>query len=305
MQIGTIDRTPPPFFRQGYSALTKVVFFSALAVFLMAADRRFAFVAPLRATIATALQPAERALQVPLEMWRGGGDYLRGLTEARRAETAARERLALQSERAARADTLAAENKQLRALLDLKPALAVRSVAAEVLYEATDPYSRKLFIDRGMTHGLVAGAPVVNEAGVIGQATRVYPLTSEVTLLIDRDAAIPVLNTRTQQRAVAFGGASPEVPMELRFVPVSADVKAGDALVTSGVDGVYPPGLAVATVASVERPAEQGYARILLTPAAPIEGVRHLLVLEPLSVQMPPRPDDTTAAAARGSKAAP
>jgi rod shape-determining protein MreC len=295
MQIGTIDRTPPPFFRQGYSALTKVVFFSALAVFLMAADRRFAFVAPLRATIATALQPAERVLQVPLEMWRGGGDYLRGLTDARRAETAARERLAAQSERAARADTLAAENRQLRALLELKPALAVRSVAAEVLYEATDPYSRKLFIDRGMTHGLVAGAPVINEAGVIGQATRVYPLTSEVTLLIDRDAAIPVLNTRTQQRAVAFGGASPEVPMELRFVPVSADVKAGDALVTSGVDGVYPPGLPVAAVASVERPAEQGYARIVLTPAAPIEGVRHLLVLEPLSVQMPPRPDEPTA----------
>jgi rod shape-determining protein MreC len=304
MQIGTIDRTPPPFFRQGYSALTKVVFFSALAVFLMAADRRFAFVEPLRATIATALQPAERALQVPLEMWRGGGDYLRGLTEARRAETALRERLALQSAHAARADTLAAENRQLRALLELKPALAVRSVAAEVLYEATDPYSRKVFIDRGMTHGLVAGAPVINEAGVIGQATRVYPLTSEVTLLIDRDAAIPVLNTRTQQRAVAFGGASPDVPMELRFVPVGADVKAGDALVTSGVDGVYPPGLPVAAVTSVERPAEQGYARIVLTPAAPIEGVRHLLVLEPLSVQMPPRPDDS-AAAARGGKVAP
>lgn len=303
MQIGTLDRTPPPFFRQGYSALTKVVFFSALAVFLMAADRRFAFVAPLRATIATALQPAERALQVPLEMWRGGGDYLRGLTEARRAEIAAREQLALQSASAARADTLAAENRQLRALLNLKPALAVRSVAAEVLYEATDPYSRKLFIDRGMTHGLVAGAPVINEAGVVGQATRVYPLTSEVTLLIDRDAAIPVLNTRTLQRAVAFGGASPEVPMELRFVPVSADVKVGDTLVTSGVDGVYPPGLPVARVVSVERPAEQGYARIVLAPAAAIEGARHLLVLEPLSVQMPPRPDES--AAPRGGKAAP
>lgn len=301
MQIGTIDRTPPPFFRQGYSALTKLVFFSALAVFLMAADRRFAFVAPLRAAIATVLQPAERALQVPLEIVRGGGDYLRGLTEARRAESAAREQLAQQSAHAARADTLAAENRQLRALLDLKPALAVRSVAAEVLYEAADPYSRKLFIDRGTTQGLVAGAPVINESGVVGQATRVYPLTSEVTLLIDKDAAIPVLNTRTQQRAVAFGGVAPSVPMELRFVPVSADVKPGDVLVTSGVDGVYPPGLPVATVAGVERPAEQGYARIALAPAVAVEGVRHVLVLEPLSVQMPPRPDVSAKAEPKGA----
>lgn len=301
MQIGTIDRTPPPFFRQGYSALTKLVFFAALAVFLMAADRRFAFVQPLRAAIATVLQPAERALQVPLEMWRGGSDYWRGLTEARRLEREAREQLALQSERAARADAIAAENRHLRALLDLKPALAVRSVSAEVLYEATDPYSRKLFIDRGATQGVAAGAPVINEAGVVGQATRVYPLTSEVTLLIDRDAAIPVLNTRTQQRAVAFGGASPTVPMELRFVPVNADVQAGDALVTSGVDGVFPPGLPVARVASVERPADQGYARIVLSPAAAIEGVRHLLVLEPLALQMPPRPTPAPA----NAKAAP
>jgi rod shape-determining protein MreC len=303
MQIGTLDRTPPPFFRQGYSALTKLVFFSALAVFLMAADRRFAFVQPLRAAIATALQPAERMLQVPLEAWRGGRDYWRGLSEARRAERAALEKLALQSERAARADTLAAENRQLRALLDLKPALAVRSIAAEVLYEAADPYSRKLFIDRGATHGVAPGAPVINDAGVVGQATRVYPLTSEVTLLIDKDAAIPVLNTRTQLRAVAFGGASAAVPMELRFVPVNTDVRAGDLLVTSGVDGVYPPGLPVARVASVERPAEQGYARIVLTPAAPIEGARHLLVLEPLALQMPPRPD-TPAPAARAAAAA-
>jgi rod shape-determining protein MreC len=301
MQIGTLDRTPPPFFRQGYSALTKLIFFAALAVFLMAADRRFAFVQPLRATIATALQPAERVLQVPLEMWRGGSDYWRGLSEARRLEREAREKLALQSERAARADAIAAENRHLRALLELKPALAVRSVAAEVLYEATDPYSRKLFIDRGATHGVAAGAPVINEAGVVGQATRVYPLTSEVTLLIDRDAAIPVLNARTQQRAVAFGGASATVPMELRFVPVNADVQVGDALVTSGVDGVFPPGLPVAQVASVERPADQGYARIVLTPAAALEGVRHLLVLEPLVLQMPPRPTSAPSTA----KAAP
>ena len=70
-----------------------------------------------------------------------------------------------------------------------------------MLYEAADPYSRKVIIDRGVTHNVVLGSPVVNEAGVLGQVTRVYLQSSEVTLLTDRDAAIPVLNSRTQVSA--------------------------------------------------------------------------------------------------------
>ena len=78
-------------------------------------------------------------------------------------------------------------------------------MAAEVLYDAPDPFSRKVVIDRGATHGVVIASPVINEAGVLGQVTRVYPLSAEVTLLTDKDAAIPVLNTRTQLRSAAFG----------------------------------------------------------------------------------------------------
>jgi rod shape-determining protein MreC len=147
-------------------------------------------------------------------------------------------------------------------------------MAAEVMYEAADPYSRKLFIDRGQTQGVALGAPVINDAGVLGQVTRLYPLTSEVTLLTDKDAAIPVLNTRTQQRSAAFGGVALASggAMELRFLSGNADVKPGDTLVTSGLDGVYPPGLPVARVSSVERRAESGFARILLEPAARADG---------------------------------
>jgi len=290
MPLGTIDRSPPPFFRQGYSALTKLVFFSALALFLMVADARLKLVAPLRAAFATLLHPLQVTLLVPVEMWQGGGDYLRGLKDALANEDRARRQLALQAERTARADQLATENFRLRALLDLKPALAVKSLAAEVLYEASDPYSRKLFIDRGTRHAVTLGSPVVNEAGVIGQVTRVYPLSSEVTLLTDKDAAIPVLNPRTQQRSAAFGGAAGDASMELRFMAANADVQADDILTTSGVDGVYPPGLPVAKVLKIERRADAGFARIALAPVAQVDGVRHVLVLEPLAVQMPPRP---------------
>ena len=288
--LGTIDRTPPPFFRQGYSALTKLVFCSAMALFLMVADTRLAVVAPLRMGLATLLAYPQRALMVPVETVAGGSDYLRGLRSALQAEDAARQQLALQAERVALAERLAAENGRLRALLELAPALAVRSQAAEVQYEAADPYSRKLFINRGATQGVVVGAPVVNEAGVLGQVTRLYPLSAEVTLLTDKDAAIPVLNNRTQQRGAAYGGLAKGSAMELRFVAANADVAVGDILHTSGVDGIYPAGLAVAKVLSVERQAEGGFARVVLAPTALADGVRHVLVLEPMSVQLPPRP---------------
>lgn len=293
--MGTLDRTPPPFFRQGTSALTKLVFFAALAVFLMVADTRFKVVAPLRQVLAIVLLPVQRTLAVPVQMWEGGGDYLRGLDQAQADERAARLRMAAVAERAARTDQLALENTRLRALLDLRPAVPVRSMPAEVLYEAADPYSRKVFIDRGRQHGVAAGSPVINEAGVLGQVTQAYALTAEVTLLSDKDAAIPVLNTRTQQRSAAFGGGRLG-GMELRFMSGNADVKVGDLLHTSGLDGVYPPGLPVARVTAVERRVESGFARITLEPASPGDGVRHVLVLEPLSTQLPPRPEPTASA---------
>ncbi|MBL8330010.1 MAG: rod shape-determining protein MreC [Rubrivivax sp.] len=298
MHLGTLERTPPPFFRQGTSALTKLVFFSALAVFLMVSDSRFGFVEPLRSTIATALLPVQRGLQVPVQLGQDASAYLAGLQGALRGEREARAALVRQSDRAAAADQLAVENQRLRALLDLRSALSVRSQAAEVMYEASDPYSRKVYIDRGATQSVLLGSPVINEIGLLGQVTRVYPLSAEVTLLTDRDAAIPVLNTRTQQRSAAAGGAGggSNPQLELRFMAGNADVQVGDALVTSGIDGVYPAGLPVARVVSVERRADSGFARILLLPVASPDAVRHVMVLDPTATQLPPRPEAPAAA---------
>jgi rod shape-determining protein MreC len=289
--LGILDRTPPPFFRQGTSALTKLSFFSALAILLMVADVRFKVTQPLRAAAATLLHPMERALSVPVEAWEGGREYLTGLQRALEAESAARRELALLSERASRVEQLTAENQRMRALLELRPSLTVRSQPAEILYEAADPYSRKVIIDRGMQQGIVAGSPVINETGVLGQVTRVYPLSAEITLLTDKDAAIPVLNSRTQARSAAFGLASGD-GLELKFMAGNADVQVGDVLTTSGVDGIYPPGLAVAKVASVERVADSGFARIGLKPLASADAVRHVLVLEPMQTQLPTRPSE-------------
>jgi rod shape-determining protein MreC len=284
--------------------LTKLAFFSALALFLMVADTRFEFAKPLRAAVATALLPVQRVIGVPVQAWQAASDYLQGLSRALDAEKSAQQQLAQQAEKAARAARLERENEQLRALLELRPALQVRSRAAEVLYEAADPFSRKLFIDRGGTHGVLLGSPVVVPEGVLGQVTRVFPLSAQVTLLVDKDAAIPVLNTRTQARSAAFGGAGGDA-MELRYMAANADVQVGDELATSGVDGIYPPGLAVARVAAVERRAESGFARIVLTPAAAADGVRHVLVLDPVGLQQPPREPVPAAEPAKRGRLAP
>jgi rod shape-determining protein MreC len=294
MPLGTLDRTPPPFFRQGPSALTKLAFFSALALFLMAADTRFAAIGQLRAGLATVLHPVQRSLLAPVELWQGGADYAMGLQQALARADAAHAELARQSERATRAEALQQENTRLRSLLDLRARLQVRSQAAETLYEASDVYSRKVIINRGSANGIAPGSPVINEVGVLGQVTRVYPLSSEVTLLTDKDAAIPLLNVRTEARNVAYGLAG-GAGMELRFVAANADVRVGDALTTSGVDAVYPPGIPVAKVASVERKSDAGFARILLSLVAAPDGVHHVLVLEPLGVQLPPRPEPVPA----------
>ncbi len=284
--MATLNPSPPPFFRQGTTALTKLVFFSALALFLMVADTRLQMTGPLRSLMATAILPIQNALAWPVERLLGLGAYLQGLESAVAQRDAAGVALTRLSEKAARGQELAKENERLRSLLELRPAVQVKTIAAEVLFEAKDPFSRKVFIDKGASQGVVLGAPVVNEAGVLGQVTRVYPLSSEVTLLTDQRAAIPVLNARTLQRSAAFGGALGG-GMELRFMAANADVKVGDVLTTSGVDGVYPAGLAVAKVAAVERRGEAGFARIALTPSAQSDGVRHVLVLEPLAMQLP------------------
>ncbi|RZK79129.1 MAG: rod shape-determining protein MreC, partial [Methylobacterium sp.] len=129
MPLGTLDRTPPPFFRQGHSALSKLVFFAALSLFMMVADARFNVMAPLRAVLATVLQPVERGLLVPVRAILGMGQYVEGLDRAIASEASAREQLVTQSAIVSRVGPLEQENVRLRALLELRPNLEVRSVA--------------------------------------------------------------------------------------------------------------------------------------------------------------------------------
>ena len=290
MPLGTLDRSLPPFFNQGPSVLSKLMFFGALSLFLMVADARFNITQPIRAAIATALYPAQWLALQPVHAVKEVSAYFASLSQAQQDSEEARKKLALQSLRAGQVEQLTQENKRLRKLLELREQLAIPLLAAEVLYDAADPYSRKVIIDKGMTQGVDLGSPVLDEAGVLGQVTRVHPLVSEVTLVVDRDLAIPVLNVRTGARSVAYG--DPSIGgsgMELRFMGSNADVREGDLLTTSGVDGVYPPGLPVATISRIERRAESAFAKIHCAPQALVNGVRHVIVVKPQVTMLPLR----------------
>ena len=296
MPLGTLDRSPPPFFKQGPSALSKLMFFSALSLFLMVADVRFLITQPIRAALSTALYPVQWLALQPVRAVRASGVYLTGLDQANSSSEQAAKQLALQSLRAGQVEQLLLENNRLRKVLSLREQLATSVMAAEVLYDAADPYTRKIIIDKGLLQGVEVGSPVLDESGVLGQITRVHPLVSEVTLVIDRDLAIPVLNVRTGARSVAYGDPSATGSgLELRFMGSNSDVKEGDLLTTSGVDGVYPPGLPVAKISKIERRAESAFAKIYCAPQALVTGARHVIVVTPVSAQIPPRPATTEA----------
>ncbi|WP_304304772.1 rod shape-determining protein MreC [Pseudacidovorax intermedius] len=288
MPLGTLDRSAPPLFNQGPSALSRFVFCSALAVFLMVADARFDVVAPVRTALGTLLYPLQWAVLKPVQWVSTANRQFEDLATAQRNEAEARRRLVLQSERASQADALARENARLRTLLELRQNAPTPGRAAEVLYDAADPYTRKVVIDQGQVHGIAAGSPVIDEQGVLGQVTRVMAFSSEVTLVIDRDLSIPVQNTRTGARSVAFGDAGPHsAGMELRFTAANADVREGDMLSTSGVDGVYPAGLPVARVDRIDRRADTAFARIHCVPLARVGAARYVMVLTPVG-EAPP-----------------
>ena len=308
MPLGTLDRRAPSFVRSGPSALAQAVLYSALALFLMVSDARFQFTEPLRKAVATALYPLQWLMLQPVVVFHESSRYFQDLRQAQTESDSARSAMVQLAQRASQTEQLLEENARLRSLLDVRERLETPSRAAQILYNTADPYTRRVVIDQGQANGIVVGSPVVDESGVLGQVTRVQPYLSEVTLLTDRDQAIPVLSLRAGTRGVAYGDpvANHGGGMELRFMPASADLSEGDLLTTSGLDGIYPPGLPVARVLHVERRTDSAFVRIYCKPVAQMERARHVLVLQPVAELAPGAEADADAdadAAAAAAKA--
>lgn len=278
---------PPPFFNRGPAPVARLVFFVIVSLALLAIDLRYGYLETLRQLVSMALYPLQRAAFVPVEILRGGAGYFASLAAAQEENARLKRRQLEAATTLLRADQLEQENLRLRALLQMKDRQPVQGILAEILYTARDPFSRKVVIDKGRQHGIDAGHVVVDEVGIIGQVTRAHALLAEITLISDKDQAVPVQVLRNGLRAVAFGAGAGA--MELRYLAANVDVKVGDVLVTSGLDGVFLPGLPVARVVRVERDDVYAFARIVCQPAGAVESHGAVLVLAP-QLGVAPRP---------------
>jgi rod shape-determining protein MreC len=273
-----MENTAPPFFRRGPSLVTRLTFFALLSLILLYSDARFHFLDGVRRVVATVLYPFQQVADLPSGIGQSVSEFfvtqttLKRENERLKAENFANSGL-LQTQQA-----LAAENQHLRALLQMQPTIERRSRVAEILYTARDPFARKIVLDKGGSSGIEQGAAVINANGLVGQVHRLFPWAAEVSLITDREQAIPVQVVRNGMRAVVFG-LGYDGALELRFMPVNADIENGDVLVTSGIDGTYPPGIPVATVANIEHNAAYPFARITCIPAAGVGSFRQVLVL--------------------------
>ena len=295
-----MDHTPPPFFKRGPAPLVRLFFFASLSLALLVVDARFRYVEGLRSWLALAAYPLQRLGTAPVDLAARVGEYFSTQAQLVAENEQLRAKSLEYSRDAQRFQGAQAEADQLRRLIGAAERMAVQASAAEVLYVGRDPYSHKVFIDRGAAQGVRPGSPVADEQGVIGQVTRVHAFVSEVTLLTDRDHAVPVQVVRNGLRAVAFGGGASGM-LELRFMSAVTDIQNGDRLVTSGIDGTYPAGLPVANVVRIERDAENTFARAVCRPVAGIDRGRYVLVLVNESAR-PALPEETVKDRARKQK---
>ncbi|MCS0616013.1 rod shape-determining protein MreC [Massilia kyonggiensis] len=283
-----MEYSPPPLFKQGAPARVKVTVFALLSIALLVVDARLHALAAVRQVAATVLYPFQMAALAPRDALANMGTYFSSISALQKEVRDLKSQQVAMAQAMQQAQLQMAENAQLRRLMDAREHLPVHSMMSEILYDARDPSTRRVVLDRGTRNGVKLGLPVIDNAGVVGQVTRVFPFTSEVTLLTDKEQAIPVQVLRNGLRSVAYGRGQSGL-LDLRFVAPNADIQVGDVLVTSGLDGVYPAGLAVAKVIQVENVAQGAFGRVVCQPLAGIDRHRQLLIV--MSGQpLPPRP---------------
>ena len=273
-----MEYSPPPFFKRGPSLLTRFTFFTVLTVVLLVSDARFSYLQVLRQAIATVVYPLQRLSSLPGSLAGRVGEFFVTQAQLQRENEQLKRQELLHTAALQVQKSLESENQHLRQLLGMRERLARQFIAAEILYAHRDPFTRRVVVDKGFQHEVKAGQAVVDDIGVVGQVTRVFPWASEVTLVTDKEQAVPIQAVRSGLRGVTFG-IGYDGTLELRFMPVNADIQNGDLLVTSGIDGTYPPGLPVAVVANIERNAAYAFARITCTPAAGVSSFGQVLIV--------------------------
>ena len=186
-----------------------------------------------------------------------------------------------------------AQNISLQQLRDTTEELEQRVVVAELIGVSPDPTAHKVIINKGRNDGVYINQPLLDADGLMGRVIEVGPYTSQVLLITDSTNALSVQVNRNEVRAV-IEGTGELYEMSLRHVEFTADIKENDLLVTSGLDQVFPFGLSVARVTSVENTPGEPFAVIKAVPLAKLNRGRHALLLfqnggpdQPTGMQLP------------------
>lgn len=269
----------PAFFIQGPKPFSRLMFFCTLSLVMMAVDARFDYLSQVRQWFSTALHPLEVLASAPNEWGRNINTYFTSHNQLIQDNFKLKQQALIDHAALQRLATVDAENVHLRTLLAGDLPIIPQATLGEVLHMGRDPFSNIITLNRGSRHDITPGQAVVDEQGVVGQITRVYPFTSEVTLITDKKLSIPIQIERNQLRAIAFGEGKRNT-LDIPYLPTSVDIKVGDKLVTSGIDGVYPAGLAVAVVTQIKQSQDSPFAKIISRPIAGVNNHKHVLILK-------------------------
>lgn len=281
--------TVPQFFRAGPSPQVRLFFFVLLSILLMVMDTRFNSFSEIRQTVGMIIYPLQRLAHIPTALYDQAGELINDFRLTKEIASL-RQQYFFNQQKLFRLQMLEEENAQLRELLGAARQTEAKAIMAEILYVPRDPFNRKVTLNKGSFSEIEAGQVVVDNLGVIGQITQVHPWLSEVTLITDKDHAVPVQVARNGLRSIV-SGAGKNNELELRYLSVNADIQKDDLLITSGIGGVYPPGLPVARVENIEHDRSRDFAHIKCTPIAGVNRSRQVLILS-LSSPVPKQPEE-------------
>ena len=283
--------------------MARLVFFAVLSLLLLFVDARYRYLESTRSALSVLISPIQRLAALPDALWQQVGDFF--ITQSRQHDLIRQnDDLKLQHQNDAaqllQLQALELENQHLRNLDALPIRSQFTTQLVQVIYAERDVFRRKVLIDKGADADVKLGQVVMDDVGIIGQITRVYPWLSEVTLITEKNQAVPVQVLRNGLRTIVFG-AGDISQLSLRYMPASADIQIGDVLVTSGIDGTYPPGIPVARVIKIERDPAYPFSNVTCLPIAGVDNHRHLLILSGMP-KLPQRPDEKSGASNAGNR---
>jgi rod shape-determining protein MreC len=284
------DESSPLFAGNAAGTLRLIVYLS-LAVALMVLDHRNGWLWRLRYTSAAVVEPIYRLAGLPSAGIRTATVAFADRQRLTEQNQRLREDLLLANAKLNRMGAVAEQNHRLKELLDTQRSLKLHVQLARVIGVDLGAYRYELTLNAGARNGVKVGQPVIDAHGVMGQVKAALPTTSTVMLITDPAHAIPVVIERTGLRTVAYGSREGD-QLSLPNIPLAADVRAGDQLLTSGLGGRFPPGFPVGQITDLA-PAPTGMFLVAhAQPAADIDRSQDVLLLhDQAEPDGPPAPE--------------